>query len=330
MRSMISTFVPGFEPLVEAVLAQQIPGAVVTRVMSGLVQYRLGGKGHLPEIPFFNNTFACLATFPKAKGSPVEMMVQRVCQFGGNDEAVKLLPPHAATFRLVCMVQGELVPVPARLMQAAEDAITTAFGLVSNRARPDVEFWINYRKEGMGFFMLRVTRHSDFQKSLKKGELRPDLASMLCLMSDPHREDRVLDPFCGRGAILRARTQWPRKSLRGGDLDGDVLRDAARVEGALAERMDALAMESIPDHSVDAVITDPPWGAYTKLEDMYAFYSRFLRELRRVLTANGRAVLLVPREKDVERALKEGWQQAAAYPVLVSGKKAQAVLVYPR
>lgn len=330
MRSMISTFVPGFESLVERAIPQQVPGAVVTRVMSGMVQYRLGGKGRLPDIPFVNNTFALLATFPKAKGNPIDMMVQRVCQFGGNEEALRLLPPNANTFRLVCMVNGELVTVNPRLMDLAENAITAAFGLVSNRARPDVEFWINYRKEGIGYFMLRVTRHSDFQKTLKKGELRPDLAAMLSLLSAPAKGDRVLDPFCGRGAILRARSFWPCASLTGGDADEEVLRDASRVRGAKIRLMDALNMTDIADSSMDCVITDPPWGAYQKMPNLYAFYSEAMRELRRVIGSEGRAVLLVPREKEVDRAMSELWYVAERYPILVSGKKAQAVLLIPQ
>ena len=330
MRNMVSTFVPGLEGLVERALPQQVPGATVLRVMSGLIQYRLGGKGTLSEIPFVNNKFACLATFPKAKGNPVDMMVQRVCQFGGNEEALRLLPPKASSFRLVCMVQGELVSVPSRQMEAAENATTAAFGLVSNRARPDVEFWINYRKEGIGYFLLRVTRHGDFQKTLKRGELRPDLAALLCLLSGPSRNDRVLDPFCGRGAILRARTHWPSRSIMGGDRSDAVLQDAARIPGVQVRLWDAADLTEVADGSVDAVITDPPWGVFEKIEDLYGFYSKIMREMRRVVTGEGRGVFLLPRDKEVDRAVATLWRVVERYPVLVSGREAQVVLALPQ
>ncbi len=330
MPNFVSTFVPGFEALVARELPRRAAGCTVDRVLEGMALYRFSGKGGLPVIPFTNNTFAVLTTFPGAKNTaPLPMMLQRMSRFGVNEEARQFLPSGARTFRVVVMLEGELVSVSPGLMTRAETLLSNAFDLRVHRARPDVEFWLNYRKEGIGFLLLRLGKHRDFQKSLKPGELRPDLAAMLCLMTHPRGGDRVLDPFCGRGAILRARAGWPSKEILGSDIDAGVLADARRT-GAKVQACDALNLTYLPDGSVDAVITDPPWGSYTELEDEAGFYARLAGEMNRVLTREGRVATLTSRGARAYRGFSAVFTAEEQYDILVSGKKARATLWLPR
>lgn len=212
--------------------------------------------------------------------------------------------------------------------------------LYVDRTNPDFEYWFLYRKEGYGFFGLRLTKHPDYKDTLAKGQLRPELANIMVLLSNPHKDDVILDPFAGSGAIPIERAKYPYQKIIAGDINPEInwqsrgntdtstyrsIYAQTRQNYARIYMLDALAMKGIADESVNKIITDPPWGIYSTNGDIHSFYVQMLNETLRVLRSGGLIVMLVGRNVDMEKilaAFAERLELIKSYNILVSGKKA--------
>ena len=68
MAEFVSSFITGFQELVEQDLCSRFPKIKILNLMDGLVHYRFDGDSHeLEKIIYFNNTFFVLKTM-KGKG----------------------------------------------------------------------------------------------------------------------------------------------------------------------------------------------------------------------------------------------------------------------
>ncbi len=328
MPQYYSTFPSGFEPVIEEFIKADLPGTQILRVLDGAVEYRRSAV--LSESPrWFNNSFLCLTTFPRSAKSkdPIQDMVRLALQRGVDSDVIaRHLPDGAATCRAMFMVEGLLAHVGDRTLAKTEEFLSMNSGLSIQRARPDVEFWFLYRSEGLGFLLMRLTRHRDFARELPAGELRPDIASLLVRLSNPKINDVFLDPFAGHGGIVKARLASPAASVTAGDANGRLAAELGAVcaphKHARALTMDALDMGAIASGSVDAIVCDPPWGDHEPLENPTEFYGRFCAEARRVLKRDGRLVILSALKREAEGALRTGFAVERRLDVLVSGKKA--------
>jgi len=200
------------------------------------------------------------------------------------------------TFRILFMDRGRLAPVPDRIVAAAEKNISRQTRLIAHRAAPDVEFWVYRTDDGAVFFMLRTEKHPPFEKILKKGELRPDVADVMAREARITEGSVVADPFGGWGAVAAAVVCGGRYGeMHTGDIDAACVGyQKKRFRGAAncyVKKWDALALP-FTDGTVDAVVTDPPWGAFTGT-DTETMTERFLNEAARILKPGGRLVMLV-------------------------------------
>jgi tRNA G10 N-methylase Trm11 len=144
--------------------------------------------------------------------------------------------------------------------------------------------------------------------------------------------DRILDPLCGAGTLLWERAAvGPWQMLAGGDRDPAALEaaranaNASRLNVTL-QRWDAQALP-LADRSIDVVLTNPPFGKQLAIpgEDADAFYRRLLLEVRRVLTPEGRLVLITSQVQAMQRVLpglRPKLTIESRLPVLVRGQRA--------
>ena len=188
-----------------------------------------------------------------------------------------------------------------------------------HRARPDVSS-VELPEGGHWFSVTRLGKHR-FSKI--PGGVAAGFGGDVCLMTHPGA-GTGLDPFCGRGAILRAGRAGVERS------SAQILCRADARRTAKVQACDALNLTYLPDGSVDAVITDPPWGSYTELEDEAGFYARLAGEMNRVLTREGRMATLTSRGARAYRGFSAVFTAEEQYDILVSGKKARATLWLPR
>ncbi|MCL4397890.1 hypothetical protein M1403_02590 [Patescibacteria group bacterium] len=287
MNRYFSTFIPGLGEEVKNQLEKSLRGFICQLLLDGLIVYQSeSSPEEIKKLRFLNNSF--LEAKPEEK------------------TGIKL----GNTFRVIFSRENEIIAINRERLARIEKKIAEANHLTVDRSNPDFEFWFLERSEGYKFAGVRITKHPDYKDVLQKGQLRPELANLLCLISDPRPDDVVLDPFAGSGAIPAERANFPHLKIISGDIKTGT---------------DALHMTEVADNSVNKIITDPPWGIEVGKElDLPKFYEATLKEFKRVLKPNGLVVVLMGNKTVFEEALNKAslFKLLKKYDVLVSGKKA--------
>ena len=240
---------------------------------------------------------------------------------------------QSSTFRVITSLANQLVPLDERIMRELENRITAQTGLSPNRSKPDYEIWLLQRTEGYGFFSVRMSRHKAYDKLLQKGELRPELANVLCRLSEPRADELFLDPYCGSGAIPIQRANFPKGLIIASDSNQeriDLLRQRVKdldLKKRIVVRCEnALALNRYGAGSIHKIVTDPPWGHFEATDvPLEEFYDRMTAEFARLLAPRGRLVVVTAQTAAFEANAGKLASQLAMvkrYNILLSGKKA--------
>lgn len=326
-----STFLSGGQHMLRSALERSLPDVRIERMEDGLVLYRTGATvEEVQALRFFQNTFAVVTML---EGVSVKDPVIPVIKAVRDDPSLQktlssVLGTKRRTYRFIASVQNEPVAIPALWKEKLEKCLTAVPFLTPGSADADVTFWVLTRREGFGFFGARLTRREE--GSLSKGELRPEIANLLCSLSDPKASDVFLDPFAGSGAIPVARAKMMSYTrIIAGDHDPAAVK-VLKQKLPFAKNVqlfseDVRALTGIADASVDVIVTDPPWGKFDASVDLRSLYADMLAAFRRVLKPGGRLVLLCSRDGQLEHALEitDGFDVRETHDVLISGQKAR-------
>jgi 16S rRNA G966 N2-methylase RsmD len=330
MPTYASTFITGTNSIVEDAFKRRFSKTVrIISSFDGLILYET--EATIPEITnirFFNNTFLVLKFFKNTGTDPIHQILKDVIK----DPAVWARLPSAFlksrdSFKTVASLENEMISVNNILLKKLETKISGITHLPTHTPAADTDFWLFARREKIGFFGLRLTYPNREDGRPKKGELRHELAHILCLASDPNKDDVFLDPFAGSGAIPLERSKYfPYEKIIANDNDTLLTRELSRSDRKNFEiRHDDALRLHIAAESVGKIVTDPPWGIYKKTNlTQQEFYARMLEEFYRILKKNGLAVLLIGDKAafaDAIRAFPK-FNLMSTTDILVSGKKA--------
>lgn len=333
-----STFISGLQDWIAEYLPAVLPGATIRLLLDGLVVYKTPQPpGSILRLRFFNNSFLVIRQFSDLSQQPIREMATALAQDRNLKQriAAALAPADTGkTFRLIASVENQLTTLDHTLRTTIERTITGVQRLRVNRSKPDIEFWWLTRREGCGFFLRRLTTHTAYEKTLEKGELRPELAHILCALSEPTAQDIFLDPFCGSGAIpLERATAFPYNLVFATDHDAEHIRRVKqRTKGVrtrqplLVKQQNALNLQAFEAGFIHKIATDPPWGFFEQTNmDIETFYAQMLQEFLRIVQPDGVIVVLTARKAEFEQAIAAftpRLQLIQCYHILVSGKKA--------
>lgn len=331
MAEFISSFITGFQNVVKQDLSARFPEIKILNLFDGLVHYKFDGDSHeLEKIIYFNNTFFVLKTM-KGKSLNFPALVGSLCS------SKKYFLVNKGTFRIRFIQENQFAKVDKNLTRRAEEYVLSNSKLKIDRLSPANEVWFSIRREGFAFCGELITKREFTEKNLNKGELRPEIAYLICCFADLHPEDTILEPFCGYGSIpVQLAKKFRFKKLFVSDADeSKVNMTATRKQLSSAPQglidcrtADALSLKHIEDKSISLVITDPPWGFYEDIGDISAFYKKMLKSFARVLAPSGRAVVLSARKEELERCTAEcGFEIKDSLHTLVNGKKAGVYLI---
>lgn len=300
----------------------------IRRLGDGIVLYVTNApREKIRSLRFFNNTFVVI-TFSEQLNAqdPLKQLIKAVREDTTLEMKLKRLLSKKGRYTIMASVENEPASIPSTQRRKLEKTMSAVFALVPDRQHPNLEFWLLARKEGYGFFGLRLTRHERYDRAPEKGELRPELAHLLCLLSEPSAQDQFLDPFCGSGAIPieRAKT-FPFLEVWATDSSLQLVHKLQERVKQLkipihVSRADALRLTSFQDDSFDKIVTDPPWGVF---QGQSINYFAMLKELRRVTKRGGLVVLLLSRGESLEKMLQQlSLELIHKFDILVSGQKA--------
>jgi 16S rRNA G966 N2-methylase RsmD len=284
-------------------------------------------EARVAGIPFAKNCFAVIASTPRGS---IDKGVSQLSRMAGSAK----FPPSSSRsprFRTMIQIDGELASVDQRTKTALERAISSTTGQRLEPRGMCQEYWVVGRLD-LGELLLCVRLPKEKRPPKAKGALSYELSSMLVAASRPTARDVFLDPFAGSGSFVLARLDSPARKIWYSDLDLHRFEREFPREVSSDKRVgflddDALTLTSVPDGSVDVVVTDPPWGEH---EDVGMPYEEFARAMvksfdRVVRKQNGRFVVLTSRrtapamEKEF---VSGGFAVNSTHEILVNGHPA--------
>ena len=329
MASYFSTFITGFDKVVEKALINQLTDIQIELLTDGLVIYKTTAKpDEIKNLKFLNNSFVLLRKFEHVSEHSIKDILKALIKDNNLENLINRSFSKHLKFRIRATVKNRFISVDKNILRNLEEKIARiARNLIVDRSLPDIEFLITVRSEGFGLVGIQFSSRPNYEKTLKKGELYPELAYILCLISEPNKGDVFFDPFAGYGSIPAQRLHLPYKEIRAGEIDRDLQRKLEKKFGkkVIVDPVNALSLSTISDNSIDKIVTDPPWGLYETSKDIPEFYTLMLKQFQRVLKDNGIMVILTAQKELTENLLSkfEGkLMLEEKYGTLVSGKKA--------
>lgn len=326
MKFLITVF-PGLAGLATEELADllKLKPVETARVRgSELVWVQTSAPGGLVELRICEDVFVEVATL-KLTGAAGDLKVltsalSRDSALGAalraHSHITGRATPARTQFRVVVQADDARWRQYRRvdMQSAAESGLMRARpGWKLNPSEAPFEIWLHQAGRTL-HVSLRLTtgvhRARGGRAVERAAALRPTIAAAMVRLSSPQPEDVFLDPMCGSGTILLERALAGRHGLL---LGGDI--DPAAVKASLAnfgprhkpvriERMDARSLP-LEDASVDAYITNLPWGKQigrpVELPDLYR---DVMAEAVRVVRPGGRLVLLTSEITVLNQAIR--------------------------
>jgi hypothetical protein len=288
-------------------------------------------------LPYLKNAYLVLTDVARGGGDPASMLDRAASAVA---ELVRKRPglvshvPRRAPFRVMATVDGQLTAFGRGTRTVLErELVGRTGGRVQTRGSGE-ELWLIGRR-GLDRVLFGLRLRQPRRPAPVRGSLGPELAALLVRASVPDARDSFLDPMGGSGSLVVARLESAARRVGYNDLALERLRPelpaALRRGGVVLTAADATDLSSVPSGSVDAIVTDPPWGEYEPLPESPEDFARALtRSLARVLhPEHGRLVLLVSRRLEpafTEALSGAGLPKAHSIPILVNGHPASVVL----
>ena len=342
MNRFFAAFIPGLRDFIADVIKKRLSDAIIEKLLDGAVIFTTETTYDKLNFFCFNNIFAVIDVLEESqikpqshKGRGEGLLEKHIRVFINESRFMNNIitdnSKKIKTFRIVVSDENVPAAVDEKLRADAEIKISGLSGLKADRSLPDTEFWFLYRREkdGINFsvFMKRLTLRPSWGKTLHKGELPPPLAWTLCSLADLKHSDAVLDPFCGYGSIVQAAMKYFHiTNLTACDNNSEAAGYAAKKfrkqKGFFLHKCDFFSLsDKLADSSIDAIVTDPPWGQYKKNEEA-DFYKRMFEAFAKLLKDGGRAVVLYDNNENFLKAVPSVFKLETQIPILLSGKKA--------
>lgn len=163
----------------------------------------------------------------------------------------------------------------------------------------DIRVFLEHESAYIGVRLGNTPLHRrPYKASTTKATLRADIAYCMALLAEISHKDTVLDPMCGSGTILIESSIFEPKMLIGGDIDPDALEATKANVNSYDTSLDIQlklwdsTSLPLPDRSVNKIICNLPFGKQIEIEDLDKFYQQVLQEFIRILSTNGKIVIL--------------------------------------
>lgn len=324
MAEFISYFTTGFQNVIEKDFCQSFSCCKILHIFDGLVHYSFNGNSRdLEKKIYFNNTFFVIKTWQKFSGNFLAM-VNDFCR------ERKYFLINKGSFRVRFLKENQFEKVDKNVVLKAEENILKNSKLKADRVSPTAEIWFVIRRDGFAFCGQLISKREFTEKNLNKGELRPELAYLICHFADFKDNAVILEPFCGYGAIpVQLVKKFRFSHIFISDIDDEkikILKEKKQFKDKNfidIECEDAFLLKNILDKSIDTVITDPPWGFYEDLGNICDFYDKMFCSFKRVLKNDGKLIILSARKEEIEKsAQNHNFKISEKIDTLVNGKKA--------
>ena len=329
MAEFVSTFTTGFKKVVEKNLPEIVSGCKILNIYDGIVHYKFNGNSHdLEKVVYFNNTFFVIKSWCNFSGN-FSTMVNDFCSEN------KYLLISKGSFRTRFVRENQFEKIDKKLVIKVEENVLKRSKLKIDRVSPSTEIWFDIRREGFAFCGQLISKREFTEKNLNKGELRPELAYLMCCFAELKENDVIAEPFCGYGSIpIQLAKKFRFLHLYVSDIDEEKItalkekKYFKQNDFVSIEVQDAFSLKQIKDNSVDVIISDPPWGYFEDVGDIALFYDKMFSSFKRILKNDGKMIILSARKDELEYAAeKNNYKIIERVDTLINGKKACVYMI---
>lgn len=327
MNYYFSTFVSGVSEVIENALKETKYTTEIQLFLDGMVTYKTKAEPKtIQKFRFLNNSFILIRQFKNLRDDPFKPMLMWALRHNFGNQIESFLDENSInSFRIITSKENEMVSYRSQYRKELEKLIKQERNLKHNPTKPDIEFWFLVRSEGYGFFGLRITNISTAEYQ-EKGQLRPQIANIMCRLSEPEENDTFLDPFAGHGTIIQERIYFPYKEIIAIEKEETLAKKTQRdtAEEQVKVICDDFFNSSLEKNSINKIVTDPPWGVFNEHLDTEKFYKKIFIEFKKVMQKQGLLVMITAQKEILETLVKENdnFQLKNKYDILVSGRKA--------
>ena len=314
-----STFVPGFERPVEAMLRKE-GGVAVERVLPGAALYR---SVRTPAFSFVHQSFQVLFQMKPVAGA--DDAVKRLLATGGWLDRFPYEETEGKKFRIVTAQGDQLVAANMRYVDMLEKAICENTGMRTNRERPDVELWILCRPEA-AYFLWRLGKRSNVKQ---EGQLRSDVSAVIAFLAQAgNRNAAVLS--CSGTAIPAALKAAGARTVTCVCPDHATAKLVSGKLSGVRVCEGSSGYTDLADASQSAVVLYVP--VKSEASEKQASELRSARfEARRVLEAEGRLIIVASLAHAQTTLRKtQGVRPLARYDLTLSGQKSAVWVFCPQ
>ncbi len=323
----------GTQEIVKRIIKGKIKDVTDITLYEGAITFSTANPYDKLELHCFNNLFYVIDIYKSNNhANIIEQHVKKIIKSKFNNHMTSSNNKAGCTFRVMISCENQFISMQPNTKRLLENYIAGYTRLKINRQGADKEFWLLSRHEGVCFFLSRLTKHTSYEKVLRKGELHPEIAYIMSWLAHVKKNDIIMDPFCGYGAIpYQLLKYFPSKYVYASDISNDMVQiTKSKLTQKMKERCKVFCCDinslenSYNSESVDAIITDPPWGFYEKIDNIALFYSMMLSKFKYVLKKEAVAVILTAKKEEFVNVLvqNKGFKLMERYDVLISGKKA--------
>lgn len=308
----------GFEEIAADAAGQELSGFVEEARSSGFIRGRtVALVRQLRSFACATNVFCVLDQVPRST-------VDR--ELAGLHHRLRHLErpiglPKRGSLRLRVHDDGRFTGTSGAPAVHLERALAAWSGLDVSRRGAVLEVWLLRRTDEACSVL--ATKLSEGLRPPDRGVLRPEICAGLARVEPLRGAQLVMDPFAGSGAIGHACLEAGARSVWLNDSDG-TQRNGDRVRWTHRDIREL----AVPPASVDAIVTDPPWGLFSSVrggtESLYADIGRAAGQW---LAPDGAIVALTGAPEPAVQTLLAGGGLALEreYPVLVNGRKALVI-----
>ena len=323
----ISTVIAGCENIITDFLRDDIDDIKILNTLNGLIVYETKtDTDSICNLKYLNNTFIVLKTFDNLSVKDTTVINKMISETLTDYKSIRIPNRPINTFKIFASYESNLVSPSGHTVSQLIDKIKQTTKSKYNSIGADTEFWFMARSEKIGFFALRITKN---KKKLSAGELRPEIAYILCRLSKPNDNDVFCDPFCGSGAIPLERSRIADyRGIFAMDIDPNLISALkaktkkiknAKFNKSFFIKCQDFLNNSFEDNFIDVIVTDPPWGYFQNISD--DFYDLIMAQFARIIKPNGRLVLLTAQKEKMQN-IPAVFKLINKYDILLSGQKA--------
>ena len=167
----------------------------------------------------------------------------------------------------------------------------------------------------------------DWRVKNMRGAISGPLAAALVQLARPAVDETVLNLPCGSGTILAELLEIaPVRRAIGLDLDPETLEAAChnlskwRSRPTLQLLQGDLQHLPLTDNAASLILSDPPWGeALSTRTNAARLYRSMLKEMHRVLSPDGRLIVITQHHRALEQAAASLFQREKSLQVFQGG-----------